>query len=698
SSYDDCSFVDRLQPSPTDYVPLAPRNVSLPMHVTGDSNPMMQYLSMAGPMESMGALAYHLNDHQTDMMQFPSTMANIIPTQGHTDAGMAAIAPGGSPSSSTFEVCSLSSSDNSWTAINFAHAHAHHNFGPGVAAAAAAATHAVFNPGETLHIRADSNGSEGSHSDRLSGSYEDMPFPMHSPVSEHNSHFGSTASHEAHRLVTDFHNYTSDLDHSAVQSPDGSSPAVSPPLSSSSASTSPTGTSPPIRRRRSPNNQSVIAKTTKAVIKKADTGLTRKTVGGVTEKRVGRRKGPLRPDQRQQAHEIRKLRACLRCKFLKKTCDKGDPCAGCRPSHARLWQVPCTRIDIKDIGFFINDWECDFKRHVTLGFSVNNIKGFSEVERTVYITHGFGFFLPVNAREVYVFDEKCFEVDWIETQSMTQYEASTTKLTTGHAGVSGPKLAEYLDLHLDNGFDAFVDKYFQGTPFLTEILHTAYKYYTRTQTPVIRKALKLVLAYTLTVHITMVVGMSEKEQSIGRVDDDNSRFAGETAAPGMINFEVKCALAKMWRELQRDVLEELSSLYSSVYQGDKLRHWPTIFMVASILLAVWELMQFDCHYREPDDKKVEKFCNDMESTPVGVIVGLFQAISQKLPSFMEWDSTKHASTLNHDAPICDALTEVRKHVEEHEEYLRARSTATFSRDNFDSLSNKLLARLVIRAN
>jgi hypothetical protein len=38
-----------------------------------------------------------------------------------------------------------------------------------------------------------------------------------------------------------------------------------------------------------------------------------------TEKRIGKRKGPLKPDQRKQASEIRKLRACLRCKFLKKT-------------------------------------------------------------------------------------------------------------------------------------------------------------------------------------------------------------------------------------------------------------------------------------------------------------------------------------------------------------------------------------------
>ncbi|PNS20900.1 hypothetical protein CAC42_2831 [Sphaceloma murrayae] len=705
SSYDDCSFAGPFASSPVHGLPMSSRTMQLPMQVSAATNRMGQYLTMAGPMESMGALAYPLTDYQSELMSFPmTTMGGMLNAQTQAVTHMQnTVAPGGSPSSSTFEVCSLASSDNGWTAINFAQ----HGFGT-----TNATTHAVFNPGETLHIRADSNSSsDGAHSDQLSGSYEDMPFPMHSPISEHNT-FDTLRGYAVPRLMTDHHHHSyCDHDGSAVQSPE-ESPAVSPssasarpvpnvrsrPLSSSSSSISSTGTSPPLRRRRSPTEQSAIAKTTKPAIKKADSGASRKSAGTGSEKRVGRRRGPLRPDQRQQAHEIRKLRACLRCKFLKKTCDKGDPCAGCRPSHARLWQVPCTRIDIKDIGFFINDWEYDYKRHVTLGVSVNNVKGFSQKERTLYITHGFGYFLPITAREVYVADENCFEVDWIETANMTQYEASTSKLSTGIAGVSASKLSEYIDMHLDDGFNKFVDQYFEGTPFLTQILHTAYKYYTRTQTPVIRKALKLILAYNLTLHITMVVGMSEEEQALGRIDDDSSRFSGKTVAPVMINFEVKCALAKMWRELQKDVLEELSGLYSSVYQGDKLRNWPTIFMVASILLAVWELMQFDCHFREPDENKVDKFCNDMESTPVGVIVGLFQAISQKLPSFMEWDSSKHAAALNNDEPICDAMTEVRSHVEKHETYLRSRPDTIFTRDDFDSLSNKFLSKLVIRAN
>lgn len=58
----------------------------------------------------------------------------------------------------------------------------------------------------------------------------------------------------------------------------------------------------------------------------------------------------------------------------------------------------------------------------------------------------------------------------------------------------------------------------------------------------------------------------------------------------------------------------------------------------------------------------------MESTPVGVIVGLFAAISQKVPALSEWDSRKHHNILNSNPAVCEALTEVRNHVTRHGVY------------------------------
>lgn len=111
---------------------------------------------------------------------------------------------------------------------------------------------------------------------------------------------------------------------------------------------------------------------------------------------------------------------------------------------------------------------------------------------------------------------------------------------------------------------------------------------------------------------------------------------------------------------------------------------------------------------------MEKFCNDMETTPVGVIVGLFQAISQKLPAFTDWETQKHHHLLHSNPDVCNTMTEVRQHVTQFgmfcllpgytrlltrtESYLRGRSGSKFNHDDFDCLSNKFVSRLVIRAN
>ncbi|KAI9367788.1 hypothetical protein BJX61DRAFT_547163 [Aspergillus egyptiacus] len=632
------------------------------------------YLPLAAPVDMV---SYPYQDLQTDLLGFPShglpDMSSYTAPQNMIESS--------SPSDTYLEVRSLtsSSSDNGWSMIEPRHSH---EFFP---------DQVFINPTQTLH---DRSLSESSYSTSY-GSFVDLSNPINSPCSE--THFESAFNSPVSRRISYDH-----LSHGS-QSPTAVSPAaivrpiqvpakkdVSLPRSATS-SASPPGRKP---SRKSP----IAAKTSETKVRKQSQSGKPET----TEKKVGKRKGPLRPDQRKQASEIRKLRACLRCKFLKKTCDKGEPCAGCQPSHARLWQVPCTRIDIKEIGYFMKDWKADYERHITLGFSVGNIKGFSENERTLFITHGYGQVLPINAREVYVHNEECFSVDWVETmhREPTQHEVETAKLSAGMEGISHAMLSDYLDRHIDgNGtFEKFVDDYFEGTPFLTQMLKTAFRYYFRTKMPVIRKALKLVLAYNLTLHVTMVEGLGEEEGFLGKIQDQGSKFQGKTMAPVMINFQIKCAMANMWRELQKDVLEELSSLYSSVYSGDKLKNWPTIFMLASILLAVWEEMQFDCHYRTPDAAAVEKFCKDMETTPVGVIVGLFQAISQKLPAFTDWETSKHHHLLHSNPDVCTTMTEVRQHVEKYESYLRGRSASKFNRNDFDCLSNKFVSRLVIRAN
>ncbi|SPQ27013.1 1b724374-b6a8-4cf2-a6eb-43e7cb48119b [Thermothielavioides terrestris] len=641
-------------------------------------------------------------DPTSRVMQWGAGMANwqdFDPTLNFQPDGLPRVRSLGShsPTGTFLEVLSLgSSSDNGWTSVdmypncdNFSQPQ--HSQNP-----------AIFNPSQTLHLRNNSDSSASDANSLEFGSYEEVTFP-YSPFSPDSDAFADQTNNHRNCLPGEHRHQPSTsselISPSAVVAPVPikTASATRPVVASGSSGSGSGSTSPPARRN-SGTRKSPIAKATKSVIRRTSTGKK----DGTGEKKVGRRRGPLLPEQRKQASEIRKLRACLRCKFLKKTCDKGEPCAGCQPSHARLWQVPCTRIDIKDIGYFMKDWKADYERHLDRGMSVFNVKGFAQKETLMWITHGYGFCLPVMVREVYVADDSCFHVDWVESSLQDQdpidFEIRTERLDVGHEGISLEALNEYLDKHIDEGFERFIDDHFEGTPFITEIFKTAHRFYMKERLPVIRKALKLVVAYNLTLHITLVEQPPTDVPIEGQIDDEDSKYYGKVVAPVMINFQIKCALADMWRELQKDILEELSALYSSVYSGERLKNWPTIFMLASILLAVWEEIQFDCHYRVPDPVAVEKFCNDMETVPVGVIVGLFHAISQKLPAFTEWDTRRHGQLLNNNPAVCEAMTEVRQHIIKHEDYLRTRADTKFDRYDFDSLSNKLLSKLVIRSN
>ena len=606
------------------------------------------------PMAQALEQSFMIENLQADLVGYSTTEAGIDMSSYHQHSS--------SPTGSHLEVRSLTSasSNDGWSAVD----RRSFEFDRAM----------YVDPNQTVHNRTLSESSysdlERPSNNSFVGSFQPHSHAIHSPSTDSISEYEELYHvHHQHGLAIE-HDHSSQPSNAVTPAliraaPVPISKATSPARSPSSQESS----SPPASKKFA--RKSPTAKSTEKVIKKQS-----QSSKGDAEKKVGRRKGPLNPDQRKQANEIRKLRACLRCKFLKKTCDKGEPCNGCQPSHARLWQVPCTRIDIKEIGFFMKDWKADYERHVTMLTSINNIKGFADTERTLFITHGYGHVIPVKAREVYVRDEKVFGLDWVESfhdkDEPTDYEIATAKLTCGMEGVSSALLSDYLDRHIDgNGsYERFIQDYFEGTPFLTEMLTTAYRYYFRTNLPVIRKALKLVLAYTLTLHITMVEGVPGEEGFSGKIEEETSKFFGKTMAPVMINFQIKAAMADMWRDLQRDVLEELSALYSSVYSGDKLKNWPTIFILATMLLAVWECMQFDCHYRVPDNAAVDKFCNDMETTPVGVIVGLFQAISQKLPSFAEWDTNKHHNLLNSDRNVCATMEEVRDNVQRYGKQLR----------------------------
>src|SRR5436190_194297 len=172
-------------------------------------------------------------------------------------------------------------------------------------------------------------------------------------------------------------------------------------------------------------------------------------------------------------------------------CDKGEPCAGCQPSRASLWQVPCTRVDIEDMDYFMRDWQTDIERRVSFGFQLANIKGFDEEEKVYEISHGYSHTFPVKTRKVHYHDDSHLDVEWTESVNgvVTRFTVATEAIACGMEGISISQLSKYVDLHVDSGFIFFISNYFQDMPFNVQLLATIYRYYLHDRELEVRNAL-----------------------------------------------------------------------------------------------------------------------------------------------------------------------------------------------------------------
>ena len=305
-----------LQTSPTEYLHhQTTLEASLETSMNANMNAAMPmndaYMTLANPMPS------GINDLQPDMNQLANlwphqhmalynyhNMQNYMAQHSQQTGSLApsSLAPMGSPSetyiSETHEVRSLSSNDGGW------------NLEPSDPHAMA-----IFNPQETLHPRtwSDSSSDNEHHSHGSCESYVEVLRGASSPSNDSNGEFTIHSDVE--------HSW----DHVQRKSPPRirTNPVMVQPVSTDHSTAAPSPqrspTSPAARNRPRKGTGTKSAAATKGVSKKAAQGPPKEG-----EKRVGRRKGPLRPDQRKQASEIRKLGACIRCRFLKKTVSSCD--------------------------------------------------------------------------------------------------------------------------------------------------------------------------------------------------------------------------------------------------------------------------------------------------------------------------------------------------------------------------------------
>ena len=291
----DPAYAMPYQTSPTDYV----------SQLQYDSS---TYLPLAGQMD--GSIPFgEWQDISSDLLNYPipNGLQDInLPTQNLPN----------SPTDTSLEVRSLSSSDNGWNSIECHQQSLDGSFQD-------LHTGNIFNPEQTLHGLHGRTLSDSSYSDvelqsRQSwGSYVNLGPAIGSPSSDRSA---SLSDIEIRHDCTDFLGGSPPIKQEQEQHipPAIGTSSAGKPLrikTSLSPQRSPTSTgrvSPPGRRQ--PVKKNSNSKATKPTIRRSP-----QAPKVDTEKRVGRRKGPLRPEQRKQASEIRKLGACIRCKFLKKT-------------------------------------------------------------------------------------------------------------------------------------------------------------------------------------------------------------------------------------------------------------------------------------------------------------------------------------------------------------------------------------------
>jgi hypothetical protein len=244
----------------------------------------------------------------------------------------------------------------------------------------------------------------------------------------------------------------------------------------------------------------------------------------------------------------------------------------------------------------MKDWKADYERRSNLGFAVNNIKGFEEEEQDLLLTYGKSHSLPLKVRKVHLHDSSYLDVEWTESLHgmAARFTVPTESLSGGMDGVSIQSALDYIDSHVDSGFERLLADSFQPMPFNLHLIESIYRFYLRDRTPTIRNSLKAITGYIFAHRISMVD--SPHKSMAGCVEDPLSKYYGRTMAPAMVNFQVICAMGDAWRELHRILLADLSAYYKGVYSGEKLRNWGSIFALSTILLILWERMQFDSFF------------------------------------------------------------------------------------------------------
>ncbi|KAK0641586.1 hypothetical protein B0T16DRAFT_336283 [Cercophora newfieldiana] len=117
------------------------------------------------------------------------------------------------------------------------------------------------------------------------------------------------------------------------------------------------------------------------------------------------------PERREQVKSVRKIGACIRCRILRKTCSKGEPCDTCRKVLApRIWRSGCCRAKFTEQ---LDMYQASVQS-VMAQNHINNLKQSSHIEDRGLVVEAYNFQDQKSRLRLHVLH--CEKVEQLETQ------------------------------------------------------------------------------------------------------------------------------------------------------------------------------------------------------------------------------------------------------------------------------------------
>lgn len=202
--------------------------------------------------------------------------------------------------------------------------------------------------------------------------------------------------------------------------------------------------------------------------------------------------------------------------FFKKECDESNPCAACLASHTSVLQVPCTRIDIKDLGYFMgtNNFQTSISILDAPEETEDSYKLYG-IDEVLQIGHGFGYSLPISLGRSHG-KAGPVKLSWVEfchdklqsLEGSTSCIAAATKLTSA-------ELSDYVEQHF--ACKIWIDFWGSYNSFKSpeikltgDTMASISKFDLQAKIPAVTKALKLWVASNLADEIVVLGGSGDQ--------------------------------------------------------------------------------------------------------------------------------------------------------------------------------------------